>query len=816
MKRLLSLFAIAVAVLVAAAFGFASVAAAEQAVSSQYITADYVAFGEIAAISASGDTVAVLHAKEGAAYLTVRGDYTRDVRLTLDPASLGNVHLAYYGGKVLLTLGGDFVTAYDCAADAWRDTNIPTPLVSTDEWGESVSTPLVHFAVDENGRVFVCYLTTLRWYTFEDIFSATRPDMKSIPMTLSPQGFAAHDGVCYFYSSSGVLFSVDTNSDTPIIGEMSTAGEFAGYDYLVDHLFLRAGAVVRGLGESDEVVIEAAAAGGSDGDRYLQAPVAMCTTFDGTDWRVYVADNGQSALKIYSGDFAYLGMYGTYGVDDGRLHAPTAVAHDKMTVINDYGNRRTVVLRDGVYTHFDGLATDVATVGDLVFVADDDEVVCYDFARPSSDAAYTSTVYYLPSVVRSVCAEESVVYALTADGVYALPFSAEVYIDVAATRVKAGRHAGIVYVQTASEIVEYKDGERVGAAIDVSALQTLDFDVDYCGNVYVLAQNGSLYVYTRTATGYLDADNIQVGVSALSIDEEGAVYALVDSALVVLNLEVRSRQNSAYPAPTWDDPVSVVKVEQSVWGYAYPNNYESLVRVPAGTYAMRMAKHTYLDTAYSYIEFALEVGGVERIERVYVPSANTTEVGYSEPHDYYVRYNDVSLSTGVYPYPSFSATAFAVLPKEDAVFEVLRIMGYEDDEMVWPWYMVRYNGRIGYIAAENYIAAEPPYREVERYYARLVAVKLGEKVAVYARPDLQSEVVATLVDGTKLELVAPYDADSQFTCIRLQDQEVYVLTANVTTRSLTNGQTFALIMSVVVICAAAVTLALYLLVKKRR
>ena len=65
-------------------------------------------------------------------------------------------------------------------------------------------------------------------------------------------------------------------------------------------------------------------------------------------------------------------------------------------------------------------------------------------------------------------------------------------------------------------------------------------------------------------------------------------------------------------------------------------------------------------------------------------------------------------------------------------------------------------------------------------------------------------------------MTAPYDADSEYTKIRLGDREVYLRTANVTTRSLTNGQTFALIMSVVVISAAAVTLVLYLLVRKRR
>jgi hypothetical protein len=275
-------------------------------------------------------------------------------------------------------------------------------------------------------------------------------------------------------------------------------------------------------------------------------------------------------------------------------------------------------------------------------------------------------------------------------------------------------------------------------------------------------------------------------------------------------------QNSAYTHPAWVEPVSVVEVRQTVWGYASPNNFESIVQVPAGTYAMVMAQHTFEGADYYYVEFALPSVGNVRYEKVNVPVSSAEPIDYSEPAEMYVRYDGTDLSTGIYPYPSYSASPIAMIGKDVAVFKVLRLMGVKNGELVWRWYMVQFGDAVGYVAADNYVSAEPPYREVERYYARCVATKMGERVPVYAEPNADSEVVATLVDGTTIELTAPYDPDSQYTCIRLDDREVYILTANVTDRSLTNGQTFALIMSIVVICAAAVTLILYLLVQRRR
>ena len=833
MKRLLLALCILTVALVAAAFGVTGTALAEDVVRQQFVTDHYIDFGEICAISSYRNSAAVLRTKDGEVYLTVMGDVEADVCLSADAYlaqhvqisadEIGEHTLALYDHYVLMVVG-DKLRAYDCSEDVWRDTNVPTTLVSYDGWSEEPTyTPLTQFCVDERGKVFVCYgLTTLRWLAFDDIFLAAKPTVTSTYLAQPTQAFVAHSGVCYFYSTAGKMFTVDTTGESPVTSDFTDVAALTDFDFADRLLFLRGGVVE--VREAQATTLLAKYNGTASSDSLLRNATALSTSFDGTEWRIWVVDNGQSAVKVYDASGAFLTMYGTWGVDDGRLNAPTAVALDSVfAVIRDDGNARTVVvdLATGTYTHEVGLAASIATVGGKVYIAEEDVVTCYDYARPDSPLVpYTKTVYYLPADVLSVCTDGATIYALTADCLYVLRSTddpvAQIYVHAVAAKV--GRQMGIVYIQTDNAITVFKDLVEVGVSVDITDIDVADFDVDFCGNVYVLTVEGALHVFLRTETGYEHSTiALSAPLRALSITAEGMVYGLSQSALVALDLPVRTRENSAYPAPEWDLPVSVVEVVDTVWGYASPNNYESVVRVPAGTYAMRMADHTYQGVDYCYIEFALSTVGNVRYERVFVPREAAVEIAYSEPTEMYVRYDGATETTGVYPYPSYSATATMTVSKADATFKVLRLMGVKEGTLVWGWYMVELaDGLAGYVAADNYVAAELPYKEVERYYARCVAGKLGEKVTVYASPDEGSEVVATLVDGTKVELTAPFDADREFTCIRLDDREVYIRTANVTTRPLTSGQSFALILGIVVICAAAVTLVLYLLVKKRR
>lgn len=811
MKKVL-LLGVCLVVLAAAFFCVQAVALAEDTVTQQYVTADYYELGEILAVSAYRNTVAVLRSKDGVSYLTVMGDVRAEFTLDIAPADLSAVHFAYYDGVALLS-EGETLTAYDCATGSRRATNVRMKLVTTDDFGEQIETPLTYFAVDERGRVYVCYgLTILRWMEFAQLFVAGKPEIYSTYLSQVYTAFSAHCGVCYFYSTTGSVYTVDTGSGAAVIGVPRSVEAFDDYDYMGEDAFLRGGEIRL----SGSVAV--AGAGETAGDRYLLQADAFCTSFDGTTWRAFVADNGQSAVKVYDCEWRYVGMYGADGVDDGRLKAPTQVAHDEMVAVLDAGNHRVVMWRDGVYSDIEGDYVSVATHGQRVYVAENDTIACYDYGRPTESAPYTLKEYYLPAAVVSICCDGNTLYALTAEAMFFLrtetdPFDRQ---SVSALQTKVGRHPGIVYVRTTTAIIPYKDREAVGVSVDVSALDVVDFDVDYCGNVYVLTADGALRRYARTADGY-EASLLTLDrpLTSLSIDADGVVYGLYHSALVRVDLVVRTREDSAYPEPAWSDPVSVVHVHQSVWGYAAPNNFESLVRVPQDTYGMLMASHTYQDNTYYYIEFALVTSGTVRYEKVYVPQSDATVVGSALADDAYVRYDGASAETGLYAHPSYSAAAVRMLAKADAVLEVLAVMGVEQGAVVWPWYRVRYDGAVYYVAIDNYVSAEPPYEEVKRYYARCVANKIGEKVAVYAAPAADAEVLTTLVDGTKVELTTPFDASSEYTCIRIGDAEAYILTANVTTRAMTNGQTFALIMSIIVMVAAAVTLVLYLLVQRK-
>ena len=820
MKHLVA-WCIALAVVLVALMGVTAFAAAEP-VGQTYVTQHYYELGRIVAMSAYRDSVAVLRAKDDVSYLSVMGGAEADVRLNVDPNALDKVHMAYYDGKVLLSLGDNLIM-YDLSDGRWRDTNIVTVYESSGMMG-TTRTPLTHFDVDERGMLYVCYELEMGWVPIDDVFNDGQLFVGSTKLSQATQtytSFAVHDGVCYFYRTSnaeGTVFTVDTN-DGVTATETRVVAPLSGVAYADGLLCLRQGQVEIQT-DTDSTVVLPRADATHGADAYLRDATSMCASYDGSIWRVWVADNGQAAVKVYDTAWHCVDMFGAQGNASGRLDSPTQVAHGTMTVVNDRGNSRTVVLRDGTYYHLDGPASCVATAGDRAYVARGDVVLCYDFRRPQAEYPYTITTNYLPDEVLSVCCDGNTVYALVRDNLYVLhgDDSGIVQLHVeGAVRAKTGQHAGMVYVQTPTAITIYKDANPSGVSLDLTGLTVADFDMDYCGNIYLLTTEGELYGYARLQDGYSEASLIVTGaIQALSVGRDGEVYGLYHSALIRLDLAVRTVDNSVYDDPTWDDPVSVVSVNEAVWGYASPNNYESIVRVPAHTYAMRMATHTYMGEQYYYVEFVLSAVDTVRYERVYIPVAAATVVESSRPEDRYVRYDGASSATGVYPYPSYSAEASYMVDKADATFHVLCVMGVEGDDVVWPWYMVQTPMGVGYVAVDNYVSAQPPYVEVERYYARCVAGKLGEKVAVYVAPEEGAEVVTTLVDGTKVELVAPYDPNFQYTCIRLDDREYYVLTANVTDKALTNGQTFALSMSVVVICAAGITVLLYLLVRKRR
>ena len=823
MRRLFLLLAIA-ALIVALFCVAGGVALAKEEIGFDYITPDYIEWGTLQQVAACGDSVAVLQTYEdGAVWLTyVHSDHSVDLTaaylalkgtaLAIDPAA---VQMAIYGDIVLLHLGDDLLYAYTpvdgLVATAVR-TAFDVPLMGA----QAISA----FGIDSDGTLCVGYRTMMGYGPIHGLADLTDPDFQfadgtTLPVDHVNYRMVVQGGKCYiYYSDSYLSFSYRTQQlDKPL----RTVEAMDAFSYTASPLFLRHDTLYMAelVGEEwqERAVVAAQAMVGGSATDWSLSRATVCVGALGTNgWRVYIADNGQHALKCYDADFTLVRMYGSHGTSADRLHDPTCVDADAMTAIVDGGNGRVVVHRGTEITLLEGTAQLVATGGEKVFVANSLLVHIYNFARPTGDLPYTQSTLYFDSAVTSLCSDGTNGYALSDNVLYRLGAEPiEVRQVPNALSIAAGKHEGMVYVQTTEGILAFKDGYSVGEAIDTTHLQIAAMDIDYCGNVYaLLADHTTVQRFMRQPDGYTaDAVHLAGPVTHLAIRADGAVLGLYHHALVQVALPVQSTVNAHYDHPTQYDFV-VGKIENQVWGYGSPNNYGSIQMVKP-CYALHLATVTYLDATFAYVELDDTVS-----TRVYIPTAAIAYLPDKIYEGYNVRYNGTDATTRVYRHPSYNAEAVAEIPSSQATFRVKRMMGLDGDACVWPWYEVEYQGGVAYVNRYYYIEDKITYPTVQRYYARCVASKLGAVVNVYADPDWDAEVVATLVDGTRVEMTAPLDKDSEFTKIRLGDREVFVATVGLTDTNLTNGQTFAILMSVVVVLAAIVTVVLYALVRRKR
>ena len=819
---------LAIATILVALFGVASgVALAQESVGVNYITPDYVEWGTLHQVAAHGTNAAVLqtHEDSPAIWLTYVGiQHSVDLSaaymaLTGTTLSIApdKVQMAMYNDIVLLHLGDAYLYAYT------PDTGLLLTAVDTAfdvqvMGAQSISA----FGIDADGTLCVAYRTMMGYYgpiDCNNICNAAFQFEKgtTLPVDHVNYRMVVQNGVCYiYYSDSYLAFSYRTQQ---LVSPLRTVSAMDSFTYTTYPLLLRNNALYRleqGEQEGQEsVVIRAYDGQLAVGDSALaQATVCTGTRAD-NNWFVYVADNRQHALKCYSQNtdsFDLVRMYGSFGASSGRLDTPLALDADEMTAIVDGGNERVIVRRANQIIALEGTAQWVATGGDKVYVASSLLVQVYDFAKPNEGLPYTQRTLYFDAAVTSLCSDGTAGYALAGGILYRLDADpVEIRQVPAAVQIAAGKHAGMLYVATNTAIVAYKDGYAVGGEIDISQLNMAAFDIDYCGNVYALSTDGvNVACYMRQPDGY-SAKTVVLSkpLRHFAIRADGTVLGLYHHALVQVDLPVQSQIDAQFDHPTRYD-FKVGKIDEMVWGYGSPNNYGS-IRLVSPSYALHLATINYRNVDFAYVELDDTLS-----TRVYIPLSAISFLPDKEYQDYNVRYNGTDAVTRVYRYPSYNAEALDELPSSQAVFRVKRMMGLNGDVCVWPWYEIDYAGTTAYVNCFYYVEDKIVYPEVPRYYARCVASKLGAMVNVYAAPEWDAEVVATLVDGTKVEMTVPLDKNSEFTKIRLGDSEVFVATSCLTDSNLTNGQTFAILMSVVVVLAAIVTVVLYTLVRRKR
>ena len=772
-----------------------------------YVTQDYVELGRILSLSACGERLAAVEVKDETLSIVVLSD--KCVRVSLpdglspDPAA---VRLALGRDTLLVDLGADALYAYDLTEGTWAKTALVTTLSETLQ-----VTPLTAFAVDSDTDVlYMGYGATLLWVDLADALGETVPyDVQHKrhnfdPSTHSYNLMKALDNTCYFFNTTlGTRFVLNPVVDTA----PSAVGTVAAFDDYAPNFYLRSGSVWKG----DNRLLQKAGE-----DDYEDAVLYAASALAATDTRLYVADNGQSAVKVYDLEGNLVSMWGTWGESNGRLHSPTALSVDRSVVVNDRGNGRVAIYdpEGGAYSTIDVTADKVATYGAMVYIARGQLVDIYDLSKTGT--ARRRTLDLAVGNALSLAADATGGYAVVEGNLYSLGQEATEWASVkGAYQVKVGKHVGVVYVLGKDAALTcYKDGLLVeGVNLSLAGIGLIDWTTDLYGNVYALTDSQVLR-YTRTADGFGEPSATPLaGYHAIEIAPDGTVYALKDHALLKVDLDVPTEESS-YQPPVAESNVGVRAIKlnvNEVWGYTSPDNYESIVCV-THPYAMLVATVGEGEDRFWYAECTVK-GEEERYPYVYIPYDKAALVE-DKVVDLTVKYNGILDQTGLYEFPSNQARSIASLPKGQAVLHAKRIVAVEA-EPVWAWYEVDYESGSAYVRIADYTVYEDP-NLVTRYYVKAKAGRLGDTIALYSAASVDSDLLASLVDGTRLELHEPFDPHAEWTKVYVDGQEGWVKTVYLSQSKLTNGQIIALVLAGVAVVAAAVTLLLYKVVKGKR
>ena len=171
-------------------------------------------------------------------------------------------------------------------------------------------------------------------------------------------------------------------------------------------------------------------------------------------------------------------------------------------------------------------------------------------------------------------------------------------------------------------------------------------------------------------------------------------------------------------------------------------------------------------------------------------------------------------NTKLYKYPIENEDyLITTLPRNTQVKCNGSAYGYDNGK----WISISYMDNTYYIKASGTLLPLNNTQDVARYDAKISAQSLGGSVDIYLLPSTNSQVLASVVDGTQVLTYELIKTSEEYTKISVEIDGVkvvgYVLTSNLSTASVTTPQLIAVLIILVLSLATTIT---YVAVKKRR
>ena len=564
-------------------------------------------------------------------------------------------------------------------------------------------------------------------------------------------------------------------------------------------------------------------------------PYQITTTnsisYNPTTKKLYLIDNQNHMVYSYTiyPTLTLSDTIGSHGQSIDRLNCPKDI----------YCANDTIYVADSANNRILNLSSDEDIIGEIS-ISSPISVVSHNDVIYSTDG---SSIYRISASGREVYSIEDVdiisiavngggsLYALSNDTIWSLNDGVlTTYAMVEGAKNIAFSPIGYtLYVSTEDTVYRYLNSTTILDSITLDDTdvygEIIDMDIDSLGNIYLLRQTTSNTItkLTKTQNGYevkgiyninatipnatYDATCIQGGDILCISTNSHSLIRVVDEDMDIATeediLDPTTPEVNLNDKTPLSSPLLIKNLQANTYVYTNPSNSESIRLVNADTKVIVLSEDTLYD-GFSYILYGdkcvfAKTDMLASINDT-VPSMidAVTSWGNTKLYKYPIENNDYLITT---------------LPRNTQVKCNGGAYGYDDGK----WISISYMDNTYYIKSSGTLLPLNNTQQTARYDAKISAQSLGGSVDIYLLPTQNSQVLASVVDGTQVLTYEPIKTSEQYTkiCVEIDGLKVvgYVLTSNLSTSSVTTPQLIAVLIILALSLATTIT---YIVVKKRR
>lgn len=474
------------------------------------------------------------------------------------------------------------------------------------------------------------------------------------------------------------------------------------------------------------------------------------------------------------------------GSDSRHLDAPADVTiSNGSIVVADRNNSRLAFVSSGSAT------MNALTLENAPFAVTSGTLGMY--AACENDTIYAvrngaiTTEYTLPNLIDITYLDK--LYALTSDGIYTLFGGNFIKIsDTVGKRISCAEQGTSLYVLQNSGIAVLNSNGMTLYTLPCDLSSTRDIAIDYAGDIFAISDT-TVTKYDNNLTSMALSQTYVLSNSAYNAHMTSAIlsgaslYFTTEECFVAsANVDAQTK-GSFVPtvAPTFTENEAYEFYAPLESGTIYlvdPNRPDSCMTTELGT----MIVFSNL-IASNGLNYALYNGDLIVVDSTLLTPITPTALDSS------VTY---SANTGatLYLYPNIEIGKIT-LDADTTLTSPTNAAEYDNGE----WYTVVYTNKTFFVRASEILSQEVVVCPPESEYGKAKAERVGGTVNIYLNADTSSQVLAQVVDGTKVQIINTLDGYYQ---VSYGDVIGYMSADTVQLSGLTSVQIIAIVLSLVV------------------